>query len=70
MSGLVEERLLELLSNDGLLVPLLVLRGLVASDQPSPDGQLGRRISQIAASHPALGVRAQALALLGPDDET
>ncbi len=64
--GVVEQRLLELLSQDGLLAPLLVLRGLEAGEGPvelSPP--VRRLVSHLAISHPARGVRLQARALLG-----
>jgi hypothetical protein len=60
---LAMEHLLGLLAEDGLLVPLLALRGLneTRSQLPQP---LKDVIAGIARSHPAYGVRLQAAALL------
>jgi hypothetical protein len=63
--ALVDQRLVEMLSEDGLLVPLLVLRGLRSIEGQSQLAEtLKVRISQLAASHPARGVRLQAQAVL------
>lgn len=56
---LLEERLLGLLAEDGILVPLLVLRGL--SDGVEIDSQAIRdRIQDMAEHHLVFGVRVQA----------
>ncbi|MDQ6948567.1 MAG: hypothetical protein M3256_20480, partial [Actinomycetota bacterium] len=64
--ALLDQRLLDMLSEDGLLVPLLVLRGLRSSGAQSRlTESLRVRISQLAATHPARGIRLQARAVLG-----
>ena len=66
MTASIQRRLDELLRSDGLLVPLLVLRGL--SDQRALGPPLLDTIQAIARSHPAHGVRIQAEAVLsGPN---
>lgn len=60
------DRLRDLLSQDGLVVPVLVLRGLqddavIRADIPD---ELIAKVRQLAQSHPARGVRLQAEAML------
>jgi hypothetical protein len=57
--GLVETRLLKLLNEDGILVPLLVLRGLM-SDVEIPPGALRQQVETLAEGHRVFGVRTQA----------
>jgi hypothetical protein len=56
------ERLLFLLHEDGILVPLLILRGLHESRAPVPERVI-QRINAIATGHAAYGVRLQAASL-------
>lgn len=62
--ALIESRLLGLLDEDGMLVPLLVLRGLTGDAEISP-GVVRDRVSQMAQEHPVFGVRVQARYVLG-----
>lgn len=57
-------RLLELLGADGILVPLLVLRGMT-EEASIPSQAVRARVEQLALEHLALGVRVQAGILLG-----
>lgn len=52
-------RLMGLLEEDGLLVPLLVLRGL-SGEVEVPPGPVAERVAHMAEHHPVFGVRVQA----------
>ncbi len=70
LSRLVNDRMIELLSDDGLLVPLLVLRGLMSATDLPLEAAVTRRIQQLSAAHLAYGVRVQARAVLDRTDLT
>ena len=61
---LVQSRLLGLLEEDGILVPLLVLQGLTSDVDLTP-GAIYDRVAQMAHEHPVFGVRVQARYVLG-----
>ena len=63
LAPLARHRLSELLDEDGLLAPLLVLRGLleVLGDIP---GTLTRQVMTLAIQHPSASVRLEAVRLL------
>ena len=65
LGAVIESRILELLEEDGLVVPLLTLSGLQESGHAeSISPVIKNRISEIASEHPARGVRLRADALL------
>jgi hypothetical protein len=65
LGALIESRILELLEEDGLVVPLLTLSGLQESGHAeSISPVIKNRIEEIAAEHSARGVRLRADALL------
>ena len=57
------QRLIELLDEDGSLVPLLLLRGLAQNRAPLPE-LLRARVRAVAQGHPDRAVRSEATALL------
>jgi hypothetical protein len=64
-ADLIDQRLLDLLAEDGLIVPLLVLRGLQADgDRLDLPAAVARRVALVAKGHAAWGVRLQAQALI------
>lgn len=62
--GPVQKRLVALLEEDGMLVPLLVLHGLTA-DIDIEQGPIRDLVESMARSHPVFGVRVQARYVLG-----
>ncbi len=60
-ADVIRDALKDLLAEDGMLVPLLVLRGLTKLGTPV-SGELTETIQQIARAHPSFGVRVQASA--------
>ncbi len=61
--GILEHAILTLIDADGLLVPLLTLRGLTETGLPA-EGRVRQRVAEVAANHIAFGVRLQATAAL------
>ncbi|UGQ58324.1 hypothetical protein LSF60_01810 [Rhodococcus pyridinivorans] len=61
LSGVANDRLLSLLDEDGLLVPLVVMKALVASDLTSEARQ---KIADLSDGHPSRAVRREAQKLL------
>jgi hypothetical protein len=62
-ASILVEQLLDLLQEDGVVVPLLVLRGLHESQVVLPQ-EIIDRISYIASNHPVYGIRLQAMSLV------
>lgn len=58
-NAVLVSRLMGLLAEDGLLVPLLVLRGL-SGEVNVPPGPVAERVAHMADHHPVFGVRVQA----------
>jgi hypothetical protein len=62
---LVEQRVLQLLNEDGLVVPVLVLRGFQEFDGAVRlSGEVLAYVRKLSTNHPARGVRLQAAAVL------